>query len=110
EGISSYGLSVAATSDQRHYGVRALFHRNMKKGDRAPRRQPPCSVPLWTVSVEKGSDPDYERYASRPRPCAENPCAGSTSCCSAYMHAAASSMWRTNSIDPCRIGLTRSRS
>src|SRR5690606_39746400 len=78
EGISSYGLSVAATSDQRHYGGRALFHRNMKKGDRAPRRQPPCSVPLWTVSEEKGSDPDYKRYASQTRPSDENTYADST--------------------------------
>src|SRR5205814_1404495 len=51
-----------------------------------------------------------ERYAWRPMPCTGIPWAASTSCCRAYIAAAASSIARVKASDPARIGASRALS
>src|SRR5262249_50307383 len=68
-----------------------------------PQRRPhPCHRQRQTADQKQPrfAVGDHDRYGSRPMPCREMPCAGSTSCCNAYMHAAASSILRTNAIEP----------
>jgi hypothetical protein len=95
-----------------------LHHRNQAMTARQADRQARCHRgvrcgPHASAGQYEGlrsGGRGQERKGSRPRPWTGMPCAGSTSCCSAYMHAAARSMWRIKAIDACRIGFKRSRS
>jgi len=68
---------------------------------------PSAAVALRASRLERD---DQDRYAWRPTPWTGMSCPASTSCCSANIDAAAWSMCRTNAIEPCRTGLSRSRS